>query len=151
MQFDTTQRDSAENDNAAGSVRLRRLTPAAEIRAIVERCATGTNVTYAEVMGRSRAKPVVRVRHAAIAATVQRFPWMTYPQLGRVFDRDHSTIMTALKKLGALPERCKAGGWASSLKARTYGPHFDNLFSWIAWTLAEEAGTTTEGSTHEHS
>lgn len=53
-------------------------------------------VTYQQVMGESRMSGVVRVRFDCIRRIHAAFPAFSTPHLGRIFKRDHSTIMYAL-------------------------------------------------------
>jgi chromosomal replication initiation ATPase DnaA len=69
-------------------------------RRIIIEAIEGTGVTYNEVVGESRTGRVVAARYAAILAVRRAFPHKSLPWLGRVFDRDHSTILHALKKIG---------------------------------------------------
>ena len=55
-------------------------------------------VSLQEVMSTSRLKKLVTARHAAWAEVARRFPWISSPQLARMFKRDHSTILYALHK-----------------------------------------------------
>lgn len=53
-------------------------------------------VTYAEVMSDMTKTRIVRVRHDCIRRVRQLRPHLSLPELGRIFRRDHSTIMAAL-------------------------------------------------------
>jgi hypothetical protein len=129
----------------------RRGTVRAEVHQIIREisAATGSDVTVADVMGRSRYQYIVDVRHLAMVEVSKRFPWMSYPQMGRLFGgRDHSTVMHALKKFGALQKRMHGGGGGGvGVSARTYGPLIDFLFVRIGAALSVSA--TSEGASHE--
>jgi len=129
----------------------RRATVRAEVHQIIREisAATGSDVTVADVMGRSRFQYIVDVRHLAMVEVSKRFPWMSYPQMGRLFGgRDHSTVMHALKKFGALQKRMHGGGGGGvGVSARTYGPLIDFLFVRIGAALSVSA--TSEGAPHE--
>jgi hypothetical protein len=142
-----------ENDNAPSTERFeRRGTVRAEVHQIIREisAATGSDVTVADVMGRSRFQYIVDVRHLAMVEVSKRFPWMSYPQMGRLFGgRDHSTIMHALRKFGALQKRMHGGGGGGvGVSARTYGPLVDFLFVRIGAALSASPATT-EGASHE--
>lgn len=143
------------NDNVASTERFeRRGTVRAEVHQIIREisAATGSDVTVADVMGRSRYQYVVDVRHLAMVEVAKRFPWMSYPQMGRLFGgRDHSTIMHALRKFGALQKRIPGGGGGGrGVAARTYGPLIDFLFVRIGAALSVPE-TTSEGvNPHEN-
>ena len=139
----------AGNDNAPSTERFeRRGTVRAEVHAIIREisAATGSDVTVADVMGRSRFQYIVDVRHLAMVEVSKRFPWMSYPQMGRLFGgRDHSTVMHALRKFGALKERIPGGGGGGrGVAARTYGPLVDFLFVRIGTAL--NVPETSEGA-----
>ncbi len=61
-----------------------------------------TGIPLAEIMAKKRHRAVVDARHLAIKLVRERFPEMSYPQLGKFFGMDHSSIMSAL---GALKNR----------------------------------------------
>ena len=143
------------SDNAPSNERFeRRGTVRAEVHQIIREisAATGSDVTVADVMGRSRYQYIVDVRHLAMVEVAKRFPWMSYPQMGRLFGgRDHSTIMHALRKFGALQKRIPGGGGGGrGVAARTYGPLVDFLFVRIGAALSVPE-TTSEGvNPHEN-
>lgn len=131
----------------------RRGTVRAEVHDIIREisAATGSDVTVADVMGRSRYQYIVDVRHLAMVEVAKRFPWMSYPQMGRLFGgRDHSTIMHALKKFGALQKRIPGGGGGGrGVAARTYGPLIDFLFVRIGAALSVSEFPTEGAKPHE--
>lgn len=50
------------------------------------------------LVGQSRRKPVVLARHAAVWVMRNRWPSMSYPQIGKMLGgRDHSTMINALQ------------------------------------------------------
>jgi chromosomal replication initiation ATPase DnaA len=69
-------------------------------REIIEAVAIMADMTYADLVGYSRVKRVVAVRHRAIIEVYTRKPSLSLVQIGRVFKRDHSTIIHALAKAG---------------------------------------------------
>ena len=73
-------------------------TPTQKRRAPIAEIAERHEVSLADVLGPSRFQHVVRARFAAIRAVRQRYPEMSLPQLGRLFNRDHTTILHALRK-----------------------------------------------------
>jgi len=107
-------------------------TPRQEAHDIIREIAhaAGTGVTLDEVLGKSRLRHIVDVRHASIVAISRRFPWMSYPHLSRLMGgRDHTSIMHALKKLGAYEPRATFGAHGGrGLVARVQGPQIDQLF-----------------------
>lgn len=60
------------------------------------------------VLGASRYRGVVDVRQQAMAAVYQMRPDLSFPQIGRLFNRDHTTVIHAVMKLGV--HVCQTGG-----------------------------------------
>jgi hypothetical protein len=83
--------------------------PRDEIQALIENIARAHDCTAADVFGRSRLRGIVRARHEAMYEVARRYPWLSYPQLGRLFRRDHTSVMHAVFKLG-LPSRREQWG-----------------------------------------
>ncbi len=79
------------------------LTTREQIRAIISRRAAANNTTYDEVMGRSRVKHVCKARFEAMAEVAQTYPHFSLPHIGRIFDRDHNSVTSALMKQGFAP------------------------------------------------
>lgn len=69
------------------------LTPRDTTRAIIREVAERHGVTVAEVLSPSREGRVMRARHHAILAVRSQKPHLSTPQLGRIFGRDHSTVL----------------------------------------------------------
>lgn len=59
------------------------------------------NVSVDVVFGPSRYRPVVKLRQLAMVEVYRRRPDLSLPQIGRLFNRDHTTIIHAVKKHGA--------------------------------------------------
>lgn len=57
-------------------------------------------LTVGILRGPSRSRHIVAVRHEAIAAVHVARPDLSLPALGRIFNRDHTSILFALRKLG---------------------------------------------------
>jgi chromosomal replication initiation ATPase DnaA len=70
-------------------------------RAIAEAVAASYGYTFHELLSHRREKRAVTARHEAIAAVARARPDMSYPAIGRLFGRDHTSIIHALKKTGA--------------------------------------------------
>jgi len=79
-------------------------TPKQQVKQVIEAVCAKHEVTYHDVMGRSRFAEIVAARHEAIVAVAEAFPWMSLPKLGRVFSRDHTSILHAMDKHG-VPRR----------------------------------------------
>jgi chromosomal replication initiator protein len=68
-------------------------TPADHTRAMIADVARRHGLTYRDVVGPCRDQRTVRARREAIALVRQAKPHLSYPQLGRLFGRDHTTIL----------------------------------------------------------
>ncbi|PRD42097.1 hypothetical protein C5748_18250 [Phyllobacterium phragmitis] len=75
-------------------------TPLDTIPAIIARVAHQHGFTYDDIIGLSRSRKLINVRFEAIAAVRAARPNMTLPEIGKRFNRDHTTILHALKKMG---------------------------------------------------
>jgi hypothetical protein len=73
---------------------------------------------------------------------------MSYPQMGRLFGRDHSTCMHALQKMGVWKPRLIGCG-GRHLDARLYSHDIDFLFVRIGAALSVPAKTEGEAN-HEN-
>jgi chromosomal replication initiator protein len=69
-------------------------------RAIIERAAAGLGVTPDDVLGRSRRQEVAYARHLAMYLIRRRLDW-SLPRIGRFLGRDHTTVLYALRQVGA--------------------------------------------------
>lgn len=72
---------------------------------IIGTMARDFGVTVAEITGPRRGGKVLKARHAVIVAVYQARPDLTLPALGRMFNRDHTTILSALRKAGVYEAR----------------------------------------------
>lgn len=71
------------------------------VAAIIAEVAAAHGLSARDITGASRSDRVVAARWAAIAAAYVERPDMSTTQLGRAFgDRDHSTILHAVRKAG---------------------------------------------------
>lgn len=57
-------------------------------------------VRYEDIMSRNRVPAIALARQEAMAAVALAKPHLTTPQIGKIFDRDHTTVCHALKKMG---------------------------------------------------
>jgi len=67
------------------------------IRVIIERICAGTEVTLVDVLGRGKPARVVEIRARCMRAVKTETGW-SLPRIGRIFGRDHTTILHALRK-----------------------------------------------------
>jgi hypothetical protein len=78
-------------------------TKRAHIKSLIAKAAQDNGVSYDAVMSRARPRDVCRARFAAITAVASAYPDMSFPRLGRIFNRDHSSIVHALMVSGVPP------------------------------------------------
>ena len=72
------------------------LTRREQMMQVVARVAGEHGVTVADIMSRSRKANLVLARYDAIASVERQFPGISSVMLGRLFGRDHTTILHAL-------------------------------------------------------
>ena len=72
--------------------------PRDSLLAVIDAIAVKHGMTAADIRGPDRRHKFVIARHEAMAAVKQAKPDMSYPQMGRLFNRDHSTVLYAVKK-----------------------------------------------------
>ncbi len=68
------------------------------IRDIIATVATFHGVEPQDITGASRNRAITRARFDAVRAVAEARPDMSLPMIGRVFNRDHTTILHALKR-----------------------------------------------------
>lgn len=82
--------------------------PVAEI--IAEVLADFPDVTWQEISGIRRARRLIVPRQKCMFEVSRQRPDLSFPAIGRIFGgRDHTTIMHAVRKLGAARESAEAG------------------------------------------
>ena len=57
-----------------------------------------TGITKADMVGKKREKSVAEARHLAVYL-IREMTEMSFPNIGKLFDRDHSTILTSYQKI----------------------------------------------------
>jgi len=92
-------------------------TPKQQVKQVIEAVCARHEIPYHEVMGRKRFAEIVAARHEAIVAVAEAFPWMSLPKLGRIFGRDHTSIMYALQKFGVPPRSQTKEGHQMSMRS----------------------------------
>lgn len=73
---------------------------AREPKRIIARVAAEHGFTIGDILGPRRSKPLIRARHLAMAEVSERRRDLSLLTLGRIFNRDHTTILHALRRLG---------------------------------------------------
>lgn len=58
------------------------------------------NYTMSEILGPRRDRKIIEVRHRCVAAVVRKCSHLSYIQIGRFFNRDHTSILSAARKMG---------------------------------------------------
>jgi len=71
--------------------------PTAPVRRIQQEEATAAGITVDELLSRRMASKFVNARHKAIWRAAQETNY-SLPRLGRLFHRDHTTILSALRR-----------------------------------------------------
>ena len=69
------------------------------VREIIEAAALASGIDVEEIRGPRRATDLVRWRQAAIYLAVVLRPDLSFPAIGRIFNRDHSTVMYGFEKV----------------------------------------------------
>lgn len=88
------------------------LARSAEIKALIGEVARRHSVSVELIRSRRRSAEIVRARWEAIRLVHERFPALSSPQLGRLFGKDHSTILGVLGRRNgghSLSRRKRAG------------------------------------------
>lgn len=73
--------------------------------AIVAMAAHVIGVSVEDIVGQDRRTPLVHYRHLTMCLVVDALPSYSLPTTGRLFSRDHTTIMNALKNRDKLVEK----------------------------------------------
>lgn len=66
---------------------------------VVAAVAAEYGVDPSEVLGRSRVKSLATARNVAMFLTRECFDHFSYPEIGRQFDRDHTTVMSGCRRV----------------------------------------------------
>lgn len=69
------------------------------VRQIILETAIKYNVRAEDITGASRAKDIIPARHEAMWRARYERPDLSLPTLGKVFNRDHSTCLAAIRKI----------------------------------------------------
>lgn len=91
------------------------------VREIVEQCAATHKVLVSELLGDSQRKQAVAARHEAFYVVKAMKPVLSFPQIGRWFDRDHTSVIHGISKhqhLYDLP-RLTSKVWKGGARAAT--------------------------------
>ncbi|OBQ68939.1 hypothetical protein EFV37_29315 [Mesorhizobium loti] len=79
---------------------VRLVIPRTEAQTIIADIARKHGLKFADIIGKSRRRNVIEARFDAVAAVKTARPSMSLNQLGRLFRRDHTSALAALRKRG---------------------------------------------------
>ncbi len=96
--YQASRMSDLDGDHEATGLRNGRVPPKAIIAEIL---ADFDGISVADVMSHRRGRHLISARHACVYAVHKRRPDLSYPQLGRIFERDHTTILHAVRKCEA--------------------------------------------------
>lgn len=77
------------------------LTDKRPLALVIDAVSKSTGVTVAEIIGPRRDRHIVRARFAAMAIA-RDYLGLSYPQIGREFNRDHTSVINAMRRVDAL-------------------------------------------------
>ena len=75
-------------------------TPKTQVADIIRAVGLRSGFSYKMMLSHTRHQPLIDARHAAVAAVAIAFPWMSTPQIAKAFNRDHSSVIYILQKMG---------------------------------------------------
>lgn len=81
--------------------------PLVSPRTVMAQIASSHGMSVDVLTGKSQSKPIVCARHHAMYEVVRRCPHMSWPEIGRTFGKDHTTVMSAVR---AWPGKAKSLG-----------------------------------------
>lgn len=74
--------------------------PRVSVREIIQGVCDQTGLTPADILGEGRGKYTIAARHEAIRRVLVLRRDLSTPAIGRLFKRDHSTILHVARKMG---------------------------------------------------
>lgn len=80
--------------------------PPVSFDSVLEQAARAFNVAAADILGPSRKPDLVMARQAAMYLCRKKLG-LSFPELGKAFRRDHSTVIHGIRKIGELAKRDK--------------------------------------------
>lgn len=84
------------------SEKVMRKAPRVIIEEVLER--DFPNISFFDVVGPKRTKALVEARHACMVAVYEARKDLSFPQIGRIFNRDHTVILYACNRLKNRPK-----------------------------------------------
>ena len=118
-------------------------------RDVLAYVAKAADLPLADLVGETRKRPIARVRFIAIWVIRQRCPHMSYTAIGRLLNRDHTTILNADRRA---PELMAANERLSEIAAdamdRFAKPEIDSLNLAIQHATTELAALEKQRELH---
>ena len=102
---DAKRRHDAEARKEAAAKRIARteakveLTTSDRVRTIIAEVSAETGIPIPIIIGHRKSHPILRARNVAIKRVALATGW-SLPRIGKVFNRDHTTIQHTLRKMG---------------------------------------------------
>jgi len=78
------------------------------VRSIIAQVEREHGLSEGSIVSPTRKTAVIKARFEAIARAREARPDLSLPQLGRIFGRDHTTVLHALRKMGLQTKRAPA-------------------------------------------
>jgi hypothetical protein len=104
-------------------------------RTVMKLVALRHGLTIADIIGPVRSRPIVAARHEAIALVWTHCRAISLPAVGRMFNRDHTSILHCLRKLRKLHAR----GTYRRAPSRVFHTNFHNPQSLLTLRSSEVA------------
>lgn len=104
-------------------------------------------ITYAQLVEENRRKDMAVIRKEIIRATHEKFPTCSMPQLGKIFKRNHTTILWCVGKLAAKEELVKLNAARDKQALELYHEGVSMVDIGIRLGLSE---TTVKGIKHRN-
>ena len=70
-----------------------------KVTATLEAVARWFDVSVKAILGNSRLTSIARARHVAMYL-LYKHTQMSYPEVGKLFDRDHTSVLHAVRRVG---------------------------------------------------
>ena len=74
---------------------------------LIKRVALKYGVTYEDILSPAKPTKLVRARFEAIKLVHETYPNKSLPEIGRLFKRDHTSILHVLRKMGCWRQSAK--------------------------------------------
>lgn len=90
-------RDAAKYASQSSMLDCEDSTPAIEL---IKQVADKHGISVSDLKSESRNVHIVAIRHEAMALVYEKRPDLSLPQIGKIFGRDHTTVLAAVRKMG---------------------------------------------------